>query len=123
MATCTVAVMEPPPRYSPLNDPYHSPAKRFAPDGASVKIITTATTNSQEEDLVAVLRSMPTKVDTSLRHYGIYESILQVYSAVREGRGRLPHFADASTMRNVYQAVFEVTYRELLAHSYFLLCE
>ena len=118
MATCTLSILEPTPRYSPRDDPYHSPAKKFAPDGASVKI--TATIKSQEEDLAALLRSMPKKVGGTalLQHYGLYETILQVYSSVRARRGRLPHFPDSVTMRTVYQAVFEVTHRELqLAHT------
>ena len=118
MATCTLSVLEPLPINSQAsqNDPHRSPAKQFSPDDARMEVFATATASRQEKDLAAVLRSMPTKVDTGLQHYGVYETVLQVYSAVREGKGPLPHFADAGTMRIVYQAVLEVTYRKLLAH-------
>lgn len=113
--------------YTVLEDrPYRSPAKRFAPEPAyddSVEIVTVANATctrlgqNHDSDMlqqVALLHTMPKKAGaTILERYQLYEVVVQVHSAVRQGK--VPagvHFASDVIKHRVYQTVFDVLYRK-----------
>lgn len=111
--------------YTVLEDrPYRSPAKRFAPEPAdSVEIVTVANATctrlgqNHDSDMlqqVALLHTIPKKAGaTILERYQLYEVVLQVHSAVRQGKVPVGvHFASDVIKHRVYQMVFDVLYRK-----------
>ena len=123
MAASSVVALQSPLRYYTILEdrPYRSHAKRFAPERAydgSVEVVTaanaTCTRVGDDDVLVAMLPTTPSKASVAIpERYQLYEVILQVYSAVRQGR--LPagvHFASDAIKRRVYQMVFDVLYRK-----------